>query len=133
MTISRGPILESSSAPFRASVFLVGRPLPGAELSSVALDAVQAVVDALGDREELRVAFDDQPTAFDPGATRVCDQRQQHLGHAATAGGRVHVDHGPPSELRTGALGRCPYTVGVALAQQRGQALDVEQPGVDLG
>ena len=64
------------------------------ERAAVALGAVQAVVDALGDGEELGRALDDDPARVDPGAARIADERAQQLHDAAALGGRVHVpDH----------------------------------------
>ncbi len=56
-----------------------------------AVGAVQAVVDALGDPEELGVAADDHPAHVGAGSARVGEQRVQQLGDTAADLGRVEV------------------------------------------
>ena len=85
----------SSSALLRGDA-LVGGALGVAERPAVAGEAVQAVVQALGDVEELRVARDRHPARVEAGAAHVADQRPQHLRHAAAVRGGVDVPEGPP-------------------------------------
>ena len=75
-----------------------------AEVAAVALEAVQLVVEALGDLEELRVAVEHRPAGVDAGALRVAEQREQQLDHAAAARGRVDVpDRARAEQLARGA------------------------------
>ena len=64
-----------------ASVSLVDRALGVPERPPSPARAVEAVVDALGDREELRVALDHDPAGVDARAPRVGEQRLQQLRH----------------------------------------------------
>jgi hypothetical protein len=73
---------------------LVDGALGIAQRTAVARVAVQAVVQALGQREELRVARHHHPACVETGATHVTDQRAQHLGDAA-ASSRVDVPERP--------------------------------------
>jgi hypothetical protein len=75
------------------------------ERETVTRHAVQAVVDALGDREELRRSLDHRPARVHAGAACVRDQRLQQLDHAAAACGGVHVPDDPPVEQRARLLG----------------------------
>ena len=70
---------------------LVDGPLGVAQRAAVAGEAVQAVVQALGDAEEVLVAADRHPARVDLHAARVADQRAQHLGDPATVRGGVDV------------------------------------------
>jgi hypothetical protein len=53
---------------------LVARVLVGAERTAVSIDAVQVVVQALGDHEEVAVAGDHHPARVDAAATGVAEQ-----------------------------------------------------------
>ena len=77
---------------------LVGGTLGIAQRPAVAAVAVQAVVQALGDVEELRVAADRHPAPVDADTAHVADQRAQHLGDPAAMRGGVDVPEGPPFE-----------------------------------
>ena len=69
-------------------------PRRGVEAAAVAGVAVEHVVDALGDREELTEPWrrgDHGPADVGAGAARVCHQRTEHFGHTAAGGGRVHI------------------------------------------
>jgi hypothetical protein len=72
---------------------LVVGPLSLAERAAVAKGAIEPVVDPLGDREELRVALDHQPTRVDPCAASIRQERLQHLGDSAAGRRRVDVQH----------------------------------------
>ena len=63
--MSLRPTSSSSCVGVRASAARRRRALCVAERAAVARVAVQAVVDALGDAEELRVALDDDPARVD--------------------------------------------------------------------
>ena len=84
---------------------LVVAALARAELAAVAGRAVDPVVDPLRDREELRVALDDEPTRVDAGGAHVGKQRLQHLGDAAAGRGRVHVPDRAAAERGLRRLG----------------------------
>src|SRR5262249_58122359 len=58
---------------------LVETPLAGTELPVVSGSSVQPGVDPLRDREERRVAVDDEPRGRDPGSARVAEQDVQEL------------------------------------------------------
>ena len=78
-------------------------PSPPAEADAVARIAVEHVVDALGDREELvgpRRRGDHGPANVGARAASVRHQRAEHLRHAAAGGGRVHVPDGAPAQAR---------------------------------
>ena len=77
---------------------LVGGALGLAQRAAVALLSVQSVVQALRDAEELAVTLDHHPACLAPTASRVADQRAQHLGDAAAVGGRVDVPERPRLE-----------------------------------
>ena len=82
-TTSRGPTRCASSVGSSAAHALVDGALGLAQRPAVARRPVQAVVQALGEAEELGVAVDDHPAGVDAGAAHVADQRAQHLGDAA--------------------------------------------------
>ena len=65
----------------------------------ITLAAVQPVVQPLGQREEHRVALDDEPPARDTHAEREGQQDVEHLRDAAARSGRVHVDDPVAREL----------------------------------
>jgi hypothetical protein len=68
------------------------------QAATVAGEAVQVVVDSLGDTEELRVARDRQPARVQSRSVDVADQRPQHLGHSAASRRRVDVPDGAVAE-----------------------------------
>jgi hypothetical protein len=76
----------------RAQCLLVGSALGSPERAGVAANAVDPVVQALRDLEELRAAVDDQPARVDADPTRVWKEALEELGHTAAAGRGVHVD-----------------------------------------
>ncbi len=109
----------------------VGLALLVAERAAVALGAVQLVVEALGDLEEALVALDHRPASVDAGAARVGQQRGQHLGHAAAAGGRVDVpDHAAVEELR-GLADRLLDLRVLLVGEDRREAVHAVLAGVD--
>ena len=91
-------------ARVRLERVLVDLPRRVVEVAAVALEAVEEVVDPLGDLEELGVALDHGPARVDAGALRVADQRQQQLHHAPALGGRADVpDRALAEQLAGGA------------------------------
>ena len=84
---------------------LVEVPLLLAQLAAVAGIAVEVVVEALGDGEELRPLAQDDPAGVDAGPAHVGQHRLQHLRHAAAALGRVDVPDRPAREGVPGTLG----------------------------
>ena len=69
------------------------------EIAVVTFDAVQTIVDPLGDSEELLISVDHEPTDVDVRIEHVADEHQEHLGHAAACGSRVDVPDGLASKL----------------------------------
>ena len=78
---------------------LVCGALGGPQLATVAGRAVQQVMQALRELEEGRRALDHEPASVDVEATRVAEQRGQHLGDATALGGRVDVPHDATVQL----------------------------------
>ncbi len=76
------------------------------EGAPVARFAVNPVVQALRDSEELSVAIDDQPSDVDGEVFRVSDQNLEHVGDSAAGGGRAEVPNHPATghlaEIRCG-------------------------------
>jgi hypothetical protein len=77
---------------------LVDRASGVVERATVAGGAVQSVVDALSDGEELRRALDHDPADVDPGPAGVGDQRLEQLRDTAAASRRVDVPDNPAGE-----------------------------------
>ena len=84
---------------------LVVATLRAGQRSAVAPLPVQHVVQPLGDREELRIGVQHQPSVLDARAPPVGEQGLQHLRHPTTVGGGVDVPHGATPEPGTRALG----------------------------
>ena len=76
-----------------------------AEWAAVAGRPVQPVVEPLGDREEVGVAFDHDPAGVDADTPGVREQRLEQLGHATAGRGRVDVEHLPPVERSSSVVG----------------------------
>jgi hypothetical protein len=94
---------------------LVDAALGLAERPAVARVAVQPVVNALGEVEEVRLAVHHDPAGVDSGALRVADQRAQHLGDAAAECGRVDVPEDTTAQQLVPAgerLTECIHPVG---------------------
>jgi hypothetical protein len=70
-----------------------------AQRATVPFHAVEMVVEPLRDREELLVAFDDQPARVDARAPDVGQEHLEHFGYAATDGGRVDTHDCTPEGL----------------------------------
>ena len=98
-------------------------------VAAVAGVAVEAVVDALGDGEELGCLAQHDPAGVDAGAAHVGEQRPQHLRHAAAAEGGADVPDRPPLERSPGPR-RSLFDLVELLAQQGPVA--VERVGRDL-
>ena len=98
---------------------VVRRPRGGVEPPCVTGDAVQPVVDPLGDGEELGVTAHHQPADVDPVPAGVRHEGAQHLRDAAAARGRVDVPHDAPVEQdpRRGDVGLEPFD---ALGREEG-------------
>ncbi len=107
---------------------LVRAPRLVVERQAVAGGSVQAVVDALRDLEERRVAVDHGPARVDAGAAGVADERPQQLRDAAAARGRVDV----PDDARAEDLARL-LDAGTELGQLRGGEHVGEVLGTDGG
>jgi hypothetical protein len=63
------------------------------ERAAITESTVEAVVDALRDGEEIRVAVDDKPPRIDSDSTRVREECPQHLGDAPAGRRGVDVHH----------------------------------------
>ena len=88
---------------------LVAGSFACAEGTAIAGVTMQQVVHALGDREELRFAVEDQPPVLDLRPPAVGQQCLEHLGDAAPVGGGVDVPDRAAPEFRPGprpALGQ---------------------------
>jgi len=72
--------------------------LGGFERPAVTRCPVEMVVHALRDREEARIAVDDEPSRVDPDPARICEERPEHLGDPAARRGRVDVEDGPTGQ-----------------------------------
>ena len=83
---------------------VVRRPRGRVQRTRVAGDAVQPVVDPLGDGEEVGVPAQHQPADVDPGARRIGHQGVQHLRDTTAARRRLtfHTVR-PPSSRRAAA------------------------------
>jgi hypothetical protein len=68
------------------------------QLAPVAGLAVEQVMDAFGDLEELLVALDDHPAGVDARASQVAKQEVQHLGDPTALLGRVDLPQPPTGE-----------------------------------
>ena len=102
-TTSRGRYALRQQVGVLGGDALVDGALGLAQRPAVAGVAVQAVVQALGDAEELGVAADGDPSRVDADAAHVADERAQHLGDAAAMSGGVHVPERPPVQQLTPA------------------------------
>ena len=111
---------------------LVGGTLGLAQRTSIACVSVQPVVQALGYAEELGVACDRYPARITPAAARVSDQRAQHLGDAATLGGRVDVPERPRLEQLAPAAERVLEARERVGSEHVSQALRVERSDGDV-
>ena len=113
----------------RPSFALQRRVVDGAllrpERAAVTRAAVQAVVDALRDLEERRVALDHHPSRVDPGRHHVSEQGVQQLGHAAALGGGVHVPPRAALEAGGGIGERPAIAEQVVVLDQLGEAVGV--------
>jgi hypothetical protein len=115
----RGPQLDEG--PILGA--LVDLALALAERSGIAREAVDAVVDALGQSEEIGISGQHQPTGIDARATNPRQQCPEHLCDAAPGRGRVDVPDrvaveemsGPVSRLEKGAEAFGPEQVGESL------------------
>jgi len=89
------------------------------ERTTIAALAVEAVVQAFSDREELRFALKDEPTTADINTGDVGQQDGEHLGDTATAGRGVNADDTSTEELASGVLTREDEIVHSFLANNR--------------
>ena len=96
------------------------------EVAAIAGRAVQEVVDPLGEDEEVLVALDHHPARVDAGPARVGEQRDEHLGNAAAAGGRVDVPYDAPVEHLAAAPHGAQDALVVLGREHRSEALQVE-------
>ncbi len=62
------------------------------QVATVTGPAVQPVVDAFGDGEEVGIPVHHQPSTVDAGTTHIGDERPEQLSHATSLRGRVDVE-----------------------------------------
>jgi hypothetical protein len=117
------PRTGHDAARARRERLLVEAPLALAERPAVAGVAVQVVVEALRDEEELAVLAQDRPARVDADAADVGQQSAQHLRDPAPARGRVDVPDRPSLEEQARPLGEALH-LGVLVADQRLEALE---------
>ena len=106
---------------------VVVRPLGSTESATVTWRAVEAVVNALRDREELRVAGDHDPIHLDSEPARIPEQGPEHLRDPSALRGRVHAHHAPVAEALPKLGSRGNKRRQALLANDRLQAARVER------
>jgi hypothetical protein len=82
---------------------------------------MQAVMDALGQREELAIASDHLPARVNACPARVGQERGEHLGHTAATGGGAHVPDSAPGEQRLGGVDAVPHLLEALWVQYRSE------------
>ena len=98
--------------------------LLASEFSAVPRCPVKAVVQTLGDGEELRISLNHHPAGIDPSVVGVADKEVQHLGDASAGSRGVHVPESPTMHRATGGLGGFLQSSGATCAQDLGQTTD---------
>ena len=106
--------------------------LGGTERTAVARVAVQAVVQALRDGEELRLAVEHEPPVLDARSPPVREQGLEHLGDAATVGRRVHVPDRAVPERRPCSRRCLEHALGAFGRQDAREQLERERLDLDL-
>jgi hypothetical protein len=106
---------------------LVDRPRRIVERPAVAERAVEAVVDALRDGEELGVSVDDEPARVDAGAAGVGDEGLQQLHHAAAPGRRVDVPHHAAGQLGASLVAHTRELLEAIGRKHRAKALRIDR------
>jgi len=95
--VQEGDVVLARLSEHAGSVFLADPfewgALGEAEPTAVADLAVHVVVEALGQREEVRRAGDRQPAHVDADAARQADPGPEHLRHSPARGGGVDVPY----------------------------------------
>ena len=90
-----------------------------AEAANVSGHTVEAVVDALRDREELSISGHHQPADVYARVLDIADEHVEHLGHPTSGGGRTNIPDSSAVESLCGLNG-CTMEVGESLrADQR--------------
>ena len=111
---------------------LVDGALGVAQRAAVAGEAVQAVVQALGDAEEVLVAADGHPARVDLHAARVADQGAQHLGHPAAVRSGVDVPEDAIRQQLASARDRVLELRQALRREDVAEALGVERCDLDV-
>ena len=81
--IPRVGVARSHFARPAAVTFVIVVRLRGTERTAIACCSVQAIVDPLGDGEEVGITSHDEPVDVEAGIEGVADEHLQHLGDAA--------------------------------------------------
>ena len=115
-----------------SSDFCVVGGLVRPELTEVPRRSVEAIVDPLGDGEELGVPNRHEPADVDIGVQRVADQHLEHLGHSAARSRRAHIPNRSFREQFTGPSRR-PAKLAIALlADERFETREGARGHLDL-
>ncbi len=115
-----------------AQDLLVVTPFVASERAAVAGRAMEVVVDALRDLEEVRIALDDDPLGVDARTAGVRQERAEHLGDPATGRGRVDVQHDASGQLLASSLCCRLESFGAVRSDQREQPVGGERRDLDL-
>jgi hypothetical protein len=111
---------------------LVAAVLGCPELAAVAGRAVEPVMDAFGDGEELGIPLDDEPAGVDPGPAHVGEQGLQHLRDPAAGRCRVDVVHRSSGERLLSGVGDLLEASHALRADERFEPGGVERLHLDL-
>ena len=130
--MSRGPTLVSDVGEVRGEHPFERGVLGGTERPIIAPVPVQAVVQALRDGEELRLAVEHEPPVLDARSSPVRQQGLEHLGDAATVGRRVHVPDRAVPERRACSRRCLEHVVGPFRGQDPRQQLEGDRLDLDL-
>ena len=106
---------------------VVVRPLGGTEGATVTRRAVEAVVDALRDREELGITRDHDPIHLDPEPARIPEQGRQHFRNPSALRGRVNAHDASAADTLPKLGGRRKKRRQALLANDRLQPARVER------
>ena len=106
--------------------------LGGTERPPVPRIPVQAVVQALRDGEEVRLAIEHEPAVLDARSSPVREQGLEHLGDAATVGRRVHMPDRAIPEGHTCPRRGLEHVLRAVWRQDRREQLEGDRLDLDL-